>query len=319
MRILILGAGAIGGYYGAHLAEAGADVTFLVRPRRAGQLARDGLVVQTGGREIRQPVNTVLAGQIDRPFDLVVVACKAYDLPGAIDAIAPAVGEDTGVLPVLNGIAHFDVLDARFGPHRVLGGVCYIATTLAANGHIRHLSPLDTFLFGDRTGRPSRHIDALAALFAKTAVAAKPSPDIVQDLWEKWAMLAAGAALTCLMRGTVGDIVATDDGRSISEAMVEECRAIAAASGHDPRPASFDRTRGMLTAPKSVWAASMMRDIEQNAPRLESDHIIGDLLRRGRIAGIAAPLLGAAYCHLQVYDARHTTDSEKPEVPHAGT
>jgi 2-dehydropantoate 2-reductase len=312
MRILILGAGAIGGYYGAHLVDAGGDVTFLVRPRRAEQLARDGLVLHSGGKETRRPVKTIMAAGTGQPFDLVVVACKAFDLPGGIDAIAPFVGTDTAVLPVLNGIAHFDVLDARFGADRVLGGVCYISTMLGADGHIRHLNPLDRFLFGDRAGRPARQVDALAALFANTGVAASPSSEIVQDLWEKWATLAAGAALTCLMRGTVGEIVATNDGRSIGEALAEECRAIAAASGHAPRPASFERARTMLTTPNSAWAASMMRDIEQGAPRLEADHIVGDLLARGRAAGIAAPLLGAAYCHLQIYDARHRADAGAP-------
>jgi 2-dehydropantoate 2-reductase len=310
MRILVLGAGAIGGYYGGLLAQAGGDVTFLVRPRRAEQLRGNGLVIHASDQDIRRPVNILLADQLDRTFDIILVANKAYDLASAIDAIAPAVGGETAIVPLLNGLAHLDALDARFGAARVLGGVCYIAVTLTDNGDIHRLSPLDTILFGDRAGRPSRHIDALAALFAKTRANAKASADIMQDLWEKWVMLAAGAALTCLMRATVGEIMATQDGAFLSAALIDECVAIAAANGHAPSGAALQRTRQILGEPGSSWAASMMRDIEKDAPRLESDHIIGDLLRRGRDRD-AAPLLRAAYSQLQIYQARHQPSRER--------
>ncbi len=304
MRILVLGAGAIGGYYGLHLAQAGAEVSFLVRPGRAAQLERDGLVVQTRGEERRRSVRTLLAGQVDRPFDAVVLTCKAYDLPSAIEAVAPAVGPASVVVPLLNGLAHLDALDARFGPARVLGGVAYIAATQGEDGVIRHASPADTLLIGDRSGRLTRPVEALAEAFAATPVAARASTDILQDLWEKWCMLAAGAALTCLMRGTVGEIMATDSGEAVVAAMIAETRAVAAGFGRAPRPEAAEQARRTLTDPQSRWAASMMRDIERGAPRVEAEHIVGDLIRRGRQAGVAAPLLEAAHCHLQVYNAR---------------
>ncbi len=305
MRILVLGAGAIGGYYGLQLAEAGAHVSFLVRPRRAAQLARDGLQVESRGRRLRRTVPTLLAGQVAPPFDLVLLTCKAYDLGEAVEAIAPTVGGAGTVLPLLNGMAHYDLLDARFGADRVLGGLCYIAATLGADGVIRHSSPGDDIRFGDRAGRrPSPAADELAALFAGTPVQAAVADDIVQALWEKWCMIAAGASLTCLLRGTVGEIMATDDGEAVAAATVAECRAIAAALGHAPRPEAAERTRRQLTDRQSRWAASMMRDIEAGAPRLEAEHVIGDLIRRGQEAGVAAPLLRAAYAQLQVHNAR---------------
>jgi 2-dehydropantoate 2-reductase len=287
-----------------HLARAGAEVTFLVRPRRAQQLDRDGLVVHSRGEELREPVRHIQAGQIDAPFDLVFLTCKAYDLPSAMDAIAPGVGANTVMLPVLNGLAHFDALDARFGPGRVLGGVCYIATMLGADGAIRHMLPRDLFLFGARNGHVPPQVPALAALFGKTAVSARITDTVLQDLWEKWYMLASGAALTCLMRGTVGQIMATDEGHAIAGAIMDEAQAVASAAGHAPRLAAVEQTRSQLTQSASPWAASMMRDIEQGAPRLEAEHIVGDLIRRGRATGIGTPLLSAAYCQLQVYNAR---------------
>jgi 2-dehydropantoate 2-reductase len=306
MRILILGAGAIGGYYGMHLAQAGADVTFLVRPKRAEILARDGLVVHSRGEVLQRQVATVLAEEVRAPYDLVFLTCKAFDLDGAMDAIAPAVGAGMAVLPILNGMAHFDSLDARFGADRVLGGVCYIATSLAADGSIRHTSPGDMILFGDREGRPSPQAEGLAKAFAGTKVNATATQEIVQSLWEKWAMIAAGAGLTSLMRATVGEIMATSTGRAAAEGIMAETRGIVAALGHAPRQPSMDQVTKQLTDPASRWAASMMRDIEQNVPRLEVDHIIGDLIRRGAEAGVAAPLLGAVNAQLQVYNARHS-------------
>jgi 2-dehydropantoate 2-reductase len=152
--------------------------------------------------------------------------------------------------------------------------------------------------------RQGRGAEALAALFAGTAVEARVSDDIVQALWEKWVMIAASAALTCLLRGTVGEIMATDGGEAVAEAMTAECRAIAAALGHAPQPEAEERTRRQLTDAGSRWAASMMRDIEAGAPRLEAEHVIGDLIRRGQAAGVAAPLLRAAYAQLQIHNAR---------------
>ena len=312
MRILVLGAGAIGGYYGTQLAEAGADVRFLVRPRRAAQLARDGLQVESRGRRLHRAVPTLLAGQVAGPFDLVLLTCKAYDLGEAIEAIAPAVGNASLVLPLLNGMAQYDLLDARFGADRVLGGLCYIATTLGADGVIRHTSPGDEIRFGNRAGRPSPQAEALAALFAGTRVQAQVAEDILQALWEKWCMIAAGAALTCLLRGTVGEIMATEDGEAVAAAMMAECRAITAALGHAPRPEAEERTQRQLTDRGSRWAASMMRDIEAGAPRLEAEHVIGDLIRRGQGAGVAAPLLRAAYAQLQIHNARGAVRLAQP-------
>jgi 2-dehydropantoate 2-reductase len=286
------------------LAEAGVDVSFLVRSGRAAQLERDGLVVHSRGEERRRQVPALLADAVDRPFDAVLLTCKAYDLPTAIEAIAPAMGKGSVVLPLLNGLAHFDVLDARFGAGRVLGGVAYIATMLEPDGTIRHTSPVDTLLFGDRSGRLTPPVQALAEVFAATSVAARASMEITQDLWEKWAMLAAGAAITCLLRGTIGEVLATEDGTAVAARLVAEVRGIAAAHGHAPRPAAVAQADRTLSDPQSRWAASMMRDVQHGAPRLEAEQVIGDLIRRGRQVGLTSPMLEATYAQLQVYNAR---------------
>lgn len=136
MRFLVLGAGAIGGYFGGKLQKGGADVTFLVRPQRAAQLADRGLVLKAQDGEIRVPAKARLAGRIDGPYDVILLCCKAYGLDDALAAIAPAVGPGSAVLPFLNGIRHLAMLSDRFGPERVLGGVTAVNAVLASNGDV---------------------------------------------------------------------------------------------------------------------------------------------------------------------------------------
>jgi len=303
MKILVLGAGGVGGYFGARLVQAGADVTFLVRERRARQLAEDGLVVQVPDGEFRVAAKHVQRHEIAAPADLVIVASKAYDLDSAIETIAPAVGPQTLVLPLLNGLAHLDRLDARFGPERVLGGTCWVAATLTPEGVVRQLAGFHRIRFGDRAGRERRQVTALAEAFAKTPVDSGVEPQILLVMWEKFALLATLAASTCLMRGSVGDILATADGESIIRGLLDTCVGTAAAAGCKPRAEALQETERLLFARGSAFTASMLRDIERSGPT-EADHIVGDMLRRARAAGLEARLLAAAYCHLQVYEGR---------------
>src|SRR2546428_5468638 len=201
MKILVLGAGALGSYYGARLLEAGAAVTFLVRQHRATQLQEGGLVVQSPLGTVARTVHTITRDQVTPDYDLVLLTCKTYDWDQAIAAIAPAVGERTGILPLLNGVATYDILDQHFGTGRVLGGVAYIAATLAPSGHILHLSPGDTLLIGQRAEATTALAASLYEVVSHTPGTRLLSGDIAQDLWEKWVMIAAGAALAWVVRG----------------------------------------------------------------------------------------------------------------------
>ncbi|WP_042878570.1 ketopantoate reductase family protein [Cupriavidus necator] len=302
MKILVLGAGAMGGYYGARLIESGADVTFLVRPGRAQALERHGLAVRSELGDFHRPVRTVLAGEVDAQYDLVLLACKAYDLDDAIAAISPAVGRGTAVLPLLNGLAAYDRLDHRFGRECVLGGVSYIATTLAADGTVLHAGRMDRLVVGPRAAQTSALATEFHALVSRAAGTREISGAIEQELWNKWAMIAAGAVMTCLMRGTVADIMKTQDGRRLMLDAMAECRTVAQLCGHAiPEPVA-DAMQGRLLDSSSTWAASMMRDIAQGAPLIEADAIVGDLIARAAERGRDLPLSRTAYCHLQVYE-----------------
>ena len=303
MRILVLGAGAVGGYFGGRLAEAGRDVTFLVRAPRAASLAENGLKVDSAHGDFQVPVKVATADRVGGPYDLVILTAKHYDLDTAIDTIRPGVGPGTAVLPLLNGLVHLDRLEAAFGPDRVLGGVAYVGAVLLPDGSIRHVNRMSGIAFGERGGGISERAKAIEQQFANTPVAAPANDNILQEMWEKFVMMGAMAGMNCLMRGTVGEIVATEEGEALMTEALAECRAVAAAAGFAPRPQAGERVQAMLTEKGSVNSASMRQDLEAGR-RTEADAILGDMLRRARGFGIAAPLLSAAYCCLQVHENR---------------
>jgi 2-dehydropantoate 2-reductase len=306
MRILILGAGGIGGYYGGRLAAAGVDVTFLVRPRRAAQLAEHGLVIRSAFGDLTQKVSTVTAETVRPGYDAIMIGCKAYDLDDAIAAIRPA-ADGALILPQLNGMAHLDRLDAEFGRDRVLGGVAHIAVTLEADGTIRHLNKLANFTTGARSPAAEARCAALAVEFARGGFNFRNSTDIAQDMWEKWVFLCALAAMCCLMRGRVSQIVGgSPAGAELMLEMLDECAAAAGAAGHPPREAFWANTRGQLSDPAGQWEASMLRDLRAGS-RVEADHVVGDMLTRAAAAGHQALLLKAAYAHLKVYEGSRTS------------
>ncbi|HLK62101.1 MAG TPA: 2-dehydropantoate 2-reductase [Bryobacteraceae bacterium] len=304
--MLVVGAGGVGGYFGGRLLAAGCDVTFLVRARRAAQLSSIGLAIRSvhGDVDIPSPP-AVTVETLCESYDLVLLSCKAYDLDAAVASFTPAVGPDTVVLPLLNGMRHLDLLDTRFGAGRVLGGLCVISSSLDAEGRILHLNELHGITFGERDGARSARVEAIATELSKARFDSRLSEKILHEMWEKWVFIAAGAAITCLMRAPVGDIVA-GGAADLASSLVDECAAIAAGQGFSPSEATVQRSRATFTAPHSLLAASMFRDVERRGPT-EAAHILGDLLDRG--PGAETPLLRIAYAHLKTYEARRARES----------
>lgn len=302
MRILVVGAGATGGYFGARLAAAGRDVTFLVRPARKAEIDARGLAVVSPDGDLALRPRLVTAPDIPGPFDLVLLTVKAPALAAAVDDIGPAMGRDTVLLPVLNGFRHIDVLTARFGG-QVVGGVCRVAAALDDAGRILHLAPGADLALGELGGGVSPRVAAIDAALRGCGFAVRTVPDIRQTLWDKWTMLAALGALTCLLRGTVGEVAAAPGGPELAAALVEEVAAVAAASGHPPARAYRDATAAMLATPRSPMTSSLYRDLEAGRPA-EADHVLGDLVDRARALGVPTPLLLAARAAIAVRTGR---------------
>ncbi len=308
MRILVLGAGGTGGYFGGRLAQCGADITFLVRKPRAAQLEQHGLQIRSPLGDADFPVAHVVAEDLaalvqSRPFDLVLLSCKAYDLDSSLDAIAPAVGPQTTVMPILNGLLHYAELDARFGRERVLGGLCFISATKGPDGEVMHLGKPASITFGERDGNPdTARVRDFAALCEQASLDHLAADDINQQLWNKYSFLTTLAAGTCLMRASVGTIVAGEGGTEFMQALYRECLAVAEAAGQPVSAQTQTIALGNLTQADSPVKASMLRDLEAGQ-RVEAAHIVGDMWHRAQGGGIGAPLLGAAWTHLQAYQS----------------
>lgn len=300
MRILILGAGATGGYFGGKLAAAGVDVTFLVREKRAADLSRNGLRLESPNGNVQTPVTTVTQETLRADYDAIILSCKAYDLDSAIDAIRPSVGASTIVLPLLNGMRQLDALDKAFGAEKILGGTCHISATLTEDGVVRHFSPFDALTLGARHPNQKETCNRLFATLQIGGFETRLSENVIGAMWEKWVLLATLAGMTCVMRATIGEIVATQNGAAQISAMLDECCAIAKAYNYTPKPAAVELIRATLTDPTSKISSSMLRDMQRSG-RIEADHIIDDLIARAYEASIATPLLKIAYTHLQIY------------------
>ena len=301
MKILVVGAGAVGGYFGGRLLQAGRDVTFLVRERRAAELAKHGLTLRSPVGDFHHaspPI--VLQENLAEPFDLVLLSCKAYDLDGAMASFAKAVGPATAILPLLNGMRHIDRLAERFGAERVLGGLCVISGTLGADGAVVHLNNWHGLTFGELDGSRSQRIEAIEAALLGAGFDARLSDEIRHEMWEKWVLIATTAGMTCLMRASVGDYVAAG-ATDLALGVLSECASIAAAHGFPLREPALERTRKALTASGSLFKASMLRDIEGGKP-VEGDQILGDLLRRAAKPD-APSLLRTATLHVKAYEA----------------
>ena len=301
MRILVLGAGAIGGWFGARLLESGAEVDFLVRPARAANLVRNGLCLQTSAGERCLDVNTLEQLPEAYATDLVILSCKSYDLESALSAIAPAMANGARLLPLLNGLRHLESLDRKFGAHTVLGGLCHISVSLEADGGIRQIGSTERLTFGARPGQPEipeAIVDGLLAMRGDII----HSHAIIAAMWNKFTMLSALAGITCLMRASIGEIVAVSEGADLARWLYLECAEVARRSGFSPTEDDVAQALRILTTEHSPLKASMLRDVERGQ-RTEVEHVLGDMLARAHTLGVDAPLLSAACAQLRIHEA----------------
>lgn len=303
MRYLILGAGALGGYFGAMLIKGGADVTFLVRPARAAQLKRHGLVVKAqDGEELRIQVRTVNQGQLDGTYDVVLLTCKAYDLDSAMNDIAPAMDDKSVIVPVLNGVRHIRVLTERFGPGRVLGGLTVINAALMPDGTIQQSQVrINLTVIGELEGRASSRCMAIKTALEAGGIPVQISDNIVPMMWAKFFGFACSAIIASLTRSRAGVIARSTEGLSFVTAVTEECTRVVTAVGYPPLPDTAGQIRGLFSQHDSTYGPSILIDIEDGRPT-EGEHTIGDLVEQAARANVGAPIMSAALCNLQAYE-----------------
>jgi 2-dehydropantoate 2-reductase len=299
MRMLVVGAGSTGGYFGGRLAQAGRDVTFLVHPARAKQLAECGLQIVSPHGDFTLRPQLVRAESLGGPYDAILLTVKAFSLESALKDMAPAVGAKTMILPVLNGMKHVDILVNRFGKNSVVGCACKIAGSVDSEGRIVQQNLVHDIAYGEMNGEESSRIQGLDRFMRGAGFDAHLSPDIAQEMWEKWILLAGIGGINCLMRGTIGEVVQAPKGSEFALAVLDEIVAVVRAVGVPPSSEFLATAASTLTA-KDSTTSSMYRDLQRGA-RIEADQIIGDLMGRAHAAGLKAPHLGLTYTHLCVY------------------
>lgn len=304
MRILILGAGALGGYFGGRLHQAGLDPCFLVRPARAAALARDGLRISSGLGDYQAKVSFITPDALQPGWDVVLLTCKAYDLVEAIETIRPALDARTAILPVLNGISHIETLQRAVGRDHVLGGIAKIQASLAPDGTIRHLNEWRWLTFGEIAGGITARVEAIASVFsAAPGMVATAVPDIMAQMWEKLVHLGTSAISTVLMRANVGEIARSPGGVAFMHGVLEANATIAAAEGFPVSDAFMQQYHGVFGDAASAYTASMLRDLEAGG-RIEADHILGFLLESARRHGLPSSLHEAAFLHAKAFEQR---------------
>jgi 2-dehydropantoate 2-reductase len=303
MKILIVGAGAIGGYFGGRLLEKGADVTFLVREKRHKQLKENGLVVSSIHGDLHFPdPQTIGAESQAELFDVILVSTKSYHLDGAIESTRPFVGDSTMILPLLNGIAHLDALTEAFGAEKVIGGLCFIETTLDESGKVIQTSPIQDLIFGELNGKRSERILKLQAAFDDTKANFRLSEKIEQEMWQKYLFITSLSGITSLFRSPIGPIRDQTQGAETIKRLLHETVEIMTAIGAPLSEGAKDATWNRLNEIGHSMKSSLQRDMEKSLPT-EGDHLFGYLLKKAAELRINAPTLSAVYANVDIYDS----------------
>jgi 2-dehydropantoate 2-reductase len=245
----------------------------------------------------------ITADRITEPYDAVLLTVKGFQLEAALADLTRAIGPETMILPVLNGMRHMDILAGRFSEHNLVGCALRLATVLGEDGRIVQLTPLQDLAYGELDGGMTPRIQALNVFMQGAGFDARLSEAIRREMWEKWILLASLGAITCLMRGTIGEVEASPGGIPFALQLLDEVVAIVKVAGTAPSEGFLSGARDQLTAKGSPFASSMYRDLQQGRP-IEVEEIIGDLLRRGAESGLSTPLLATAYTHLALYQNR---------------
>lgn len=303
MRIAVMAAGAVGGYFGARLAQAGHEVAFVARGRQLEALRAHGLRVESPLGDMHLP--NVEA--TDEPakigtVDLVLFSVKLWDTLEAAEAIKPLLGADTAVASFQNGVVKDDILRQALGGGHVIGGVCYIAATIAEPGVIRHSGTIQKLVFGEYGGSLSPRVGQFRDACADSGIDAEISDQIERAIWEKFVFLVGVSGTTCLARSPIGPIRGHPRSRAFLHDVMEEVVQVARAQAV-PLPADYaDERLAFTDTLPATMTSSMHHDLE-NGNRLEVAWLSGDVVERGARLGVPTPCNRAIFDILSIYSA----------------
>lgn len=296
MRILVMGSGGVGGYFGGRLMQAGHDVIFVARGAHGAAMREHGLRLKSAAGDLHLPQVPVIQDPADAgPVDLVLFSVKLWDTVSAAASLKPVLGPDTAVISFQNGVVKDDLLCEALGAAHVAGGVAYIAATIGEPGLIVHNGAMARLVFGEHDGRSSERLARFAQACAGAGIAHELTPRIGVALWEKFVFLSSLAAATSLSRQPIGPIRSHPRARSFLHDLIDEAVQVGRAEGVPLPPAYAESRLAFADTLPATMTSSMHHDL-QRGNRLELPWLSGDVVERGRRLGLATP------CHRAVVD-----------------
>ncbi|GGB76580.1 2-dehydropantoate 2-reductase [Staphylococcus nepalensis] len=300
MRILILGAGGIGGYFGGRLVESGKNVTFLVRPKRKSYLERNGLVIHSDNGDYSFNPQLMTKEAETESFDVILLSSKSYHLDQAIEDLKPFVHEQTVIIPLLNGVAHIPKLQSIFGKNKIMGGYCIIETALNTTGEVVQTSDFDKLFFGELDGTVSDRAKLIEQSFSGSKSDFMLSSDINRGIWQKYLMITVLSSVTTMMHAPIGPIRDSKGGVDFVRSLYEEVASIIRTHKAPLDDNIVEKYMKGLTQLSYHFKTSMQRDMEKGL-NIEADHLQGYLLNLAKQYQLNAPLLYASYQNHKVY------------------
>lgn len=301
MRILVVGAGAVGGYFGARLYEKGVDVTFLVREGRQKKLKENGLSIKSVHGDLTVHPKTILVTDEEEGiYDVILIGTKSYHFQKAIEDIKPFVSNNTVIIPMLNGIKHLHALHETFSDNQVLGGLCFVESTVDVNGVIIQSSPTHEFVYGELSGKETPRIVEIEKLFSGTKATIKKSNTILKDMWHKYMFISSLSGITTLFRSSIGPIREADYGIEIIENLFKEIGMIMRAANAPIADGIEEVQLNKIKELDYTMKSSMLRDMEKRE-QIEGDHLQGYLLTLAREHEVNAPYLKMIFSNLSTY------------------
>ncbi len=289
MKLVIMGAGGVGGYFGARLAAAGGEVVFIARGAHKDAMRANGLTVHSSLGDVHLDIVAAMddPGAVG-PCDIILFCVKLWDVEVAAEAIRPLLSDDTCVVPIQNGVGVTGMLSRLLGAEHVMGGVAQISASIEAPGVIRHHGNFARLVFGELDGSASRRQERLLAACAGAGIEARVSPKIEAEIWEKFIFLAPMAGATAFYRASIGEILGDPERRARFEAMVAETAAVGRAKGVALGDGQAARTLAFVADLPPAMKASMLLDLELGR-RLELDWLNGEVVRLGAEFGVETP------------------------------
>jgi len=301
MKIAVFGTGGVGGYFGARLAKAGADVHFIARGRHLAAIRENGLKIESAlGALTLKPAQATDDPAAIGPADLAIVAVKLYDTDAAVQAMQPLVGPETTVMSLQNGITAHDTLAEAFGRERLIGGSCQIAAVIGAPGVVRHTGTMASVAFGEWDGGRTPRVEALLGACKKAGIDVTLSDNIDAVIWSKFIFLSAFSGITCMMRLPVGPIREDPETRALHRRAMEEASAVARKKGVRLPDELIDQRMAFTDGLPAEMYASMYHDL-MAGKRLELNWLSGVVVRMGRALGVPTPAQESYWLALKLH------------------